>query len=107
MQAPGQHQDDLFSIQPCSVMPDLVACLSKSSSQISVVAKTMQAIRQHVMNDTVFQQQHKAFSQNNRTAAASSKVSSSSFLVPAFPLETLRQTWRHSQLNSSRTGRPR
>ena len=74
MQQGGQPHEDLFSVQACSVMPDLVACLSTSSSQISVVSKTMQAIRQHVMNDTLFQQQHKAFTQAVRNAATSSKV---------------------------------
>lgn len=101
MQPPGQHQEDLFTVQPCSVVPDLVACLSKSSSQISVVAKTMQAIRQHVMNDTVFQQQHKAFSQSNRAAAAAAKVSPSSFLAPACPIQTPTLSWHHGRLNSA------
>ena len=76
VQTPGQNQEDLFSLQACSIVPDLVTCLLKSSSQISVVWKTLQAIRQHIMNDPVFQQQHNAITSNPRSAAASAKAGS-------------------------------
>eukprot|EP00892_Ulva_mutabilis_P000439 jgi/Ulvmu1/10396/UM061_0080.1 len=69
----GQHQEELFTLQACSILPDLVACLLKSSSQISVVWKTFQAIHQHVTNDPVFQQQRKAFTQHARAGNAAAK----------------------------------